>query len=78
MNVVTVYRTFNPADADLVASLLEAAGIEVDRVHDTASRMFDGYARAAGGIRLNVPEDQAADAAALIENKAEEIPPPLP
>ena len=74
MKLVTVYRTFNPADADVIYSVLEAANFDVVRTHDTAARLMEGYALAAGGILLEVPEDQASDARELLASAAD-IPP---
>lgn len=67
MNLVTVYRAFNPADAQLVRSRLEAAEFNVIVTHELASTNIDGYALAAGGILVQVPEAEAAEARELIE-----------
>jgi hypothetical protein len=65
MNLVTVHRSFNPAEAEVVRSRLEASEFDVTMVHDLASLSMDGYALAAGGI-LQVPENQAVAARELI------------
>jgi hypothetical protein len=67
MNPVTVYSAFNPADAQLIRSRLDAAGFHAVVVHEGASLALDGYAQAAGGILVQVPASEAADARALIE-----------
>jgi hypothetical protein len=66
MNLVTVHRSFNPAEAEVVRSRLEASEFDVTMVHDLASLSMDGYALAAGGILLQVPENQAVAARELI------------
>lgn len=68
MEFVTVYRGLNPAAAELVRSRLEANEFIVNIKNETAALSIDGYAMAAGGILVQVPEDQAEDARALIES----------
>jgi hypothetical protein len=68
MEYVTVYRAFNPAAADLVRSRLEANGFVVNLKNDVAARSIEGYAMAAGGIMVQVPDDQAPDARALLDS----------
>jgi hypothetical protein len=69
MKFVTVYTTFNPADAQLVRSRLEASEFLVNVKNENAALSMDGYAMAAGGIQVQVPEDQVDDARELIESK---------
>lgn len=66
MKLVTVLRTFNPAEADLVRSRLEAAGFAAILTHSDAARAMEGYALGAGGILVQVPEDESGDASALL------------
>ena len=66
MKLVTVYQAFNPADAALVRSRLDAAGFHPIVAHETSALSMDGYAMAAGGILVQVPEDEAADARELL------------
>lgn len=66
MNPVTVFTAFNPAEAQLVRSRLEAAGFLAFVVHELSALSMDGYALAAGGILVQVPAEQAADAKALL------------
>lgn len=68
MEPVTVYRSFNAADANLIASRLEASGFDTFIAHELSALTMDGYAMAAGGIKVQVPEDQASDARELIES----------
>jgi hypothetical protein len=61
-----VFQTFSSAEAQLVRSRLEAAEFTVNVAHELASLSMDGYAMAAGGIEVQVPEDAAEEALALI------------
>jgi hypothetical protein len=69
MEFVTIFRAFNPAAAELVRSRLEANEFLVNVKNETAALSIDGYALAAGGILVQVPEDQAAEAKALIDSQ---------
>jgi hypothetical protein len=62
MKLVTISTAFNPADAHLIRSRLEAAGFDAVVTHELAALGMEGYAQAAGGIRVEVPEDQVAEA----------------
>lgn len=66
MKLVTVYTALNPAEAQLANSQLEAAGFHSVVMGETAALSMDGYALTAGGIRVQVPEDEAADANLLL------------
>lgn len=68
MNLVTISRAFNPADAQLVRSRLEAAGFHPVVAHELSSLSLDGYAMAAGGILVQVPEEEAAEAKVFLES----------
>jgi len=68
MELVTVYRSFSPAEAQLIRSCLDAAGIPAEVMHELSGLSIDGYAMAAGGIRVQVPEDRADEARALIND----------
>ena len=62
MALVTVFTAFNPAEAQLVRSRLEAAQFHAVVSHELSALSMDGYALAAGGIRVEVPESEAAEA----------------
>ena len=62
MALVTVFRAFNPADAHLARSRLEAAQFHAVVTHELSALSMDGYAMAAGGILVQVPADEADDA----------------
>lgn len=69
MEFVTVFKAFKPAEAELVRSRLEANGFIVNVKNETAALSMDGYGMAVGGIWVQVPDDQFADARALIESE---------
>jgi hypothetical protein len=62
MQLITVFRAFNPADAHLVRSRLEAAEFHPVVMHELSALSLDGYSLAAGGILVQVPDQEAADA----------------
>ena len=66
MELVTVFRTFNPGEAELIRSRLDAAEFDVTLTHDLASLSLEGYALAAGGILVQVPDTEAQDAKELL------------
>ena len=66
MNFVTVFTTFNPAEAQLVRSRLEAAEFHAIVTHELSALSIDGYSMAAGGIKVQVPDEEAAEAAEFI------------
>src|ERR1041385_2136745 len=68
MPLVTVFCAFNPADAQLVRSRLEAAEFHPVVMHELSSLSLDGYAMAAGGILVQVPEEELADAREFLED----------
>jgi hypothetical protein len=72
MNLVTVYRTFNDADAHVARSVLEAGGIDVEVMNE---ELGSALAVSTGGIRLQVREEDEAAARELLASQA---PPPLP
>ena len=59
MALVTVFRAFNPADAQLVRSRLEAAQFRAVVTHELSALSLDGYGLAAGGILVQMPEQEA-------------------
>lgn len=60
--MTTIYSAFNPADAQLVRSRLEAAQFHPVVTHELSALSLDGYALAAGGILVQVPDSEAAEA----------------
>jgi hypothetical protein len=69
MKLITVQTAFNPADAQLVNSRLQAAGFHSVVMGEMAALSMDGYAITAGGIRVQVPEDEVADALLLLNGE---------
>jgi hypothetical protein len=68
MQLATVFQTFNPAEAELIASMIEAAGIPVHLANED-STLSVGSAVATGGVFVQVPSDRAEEARTLIETK---------
>ena len=62
MSFVTVLTAFRPAEAQLVRSRLEAAEFHPFVADELSALSIDGYSLATGGIRVQVPEPEAADA----------------
>ena len=71
MNPVSVYKALNPADAQLVFSRLEAAGFHPFVADEMAALSMEGYALAAGGIRVQLPESEFAEAREFLDTPAE-------
>jgi hypothetical protein len=67
MELVTIHRAFNPVSAQLIRSRLEAAGLVAFVQHELAALTMEGYSPAAGGILVQVPADQAAEAQAILQ-----------
>jgi hypothetical protein len=72
MKLVTVYKTFSPADAQLIRSMLDSAEIPATVAHELSALSLDGYALAAGGIAVQVPEDKVEAARELITTPPEQ------
>jgi hypothetical protein len=62
MDFVTVFTALYPMDAQLARSRLEAAGFHPFVTSEAAALSIEGYALAAGGIRVQVPAAEAAEA----------------
>jgi len=62
MSLLTVSRAFNPADAHLTSARLETAGFHPVVMNELSALSLDGYAMAAGGILVQVPAEEAAEA----------------
>jgi hypothetical protein len=61
MNFVTIFTAFNLAETQLIRSRLEAAGFHPFIANENVSSWLGGYSTATM-IRVQVPEDEAADA----------------
>ena len=75
MDLITIASAFNPADAQLMRSRLEAAGFHPSIKHELSSLSLDGYAMAAGGILVQVPALEAAEARAFLDYATAPEPP---
>jgi hypothetical protein len=73
VQLVTIHTSFNPIDADLVHSRLDAAQFHPVITHALSALSMDGYALAAGGILVQVPDNEAQDAIEFL--KPGNIPP---
>jgi hypothetical protein len=69
MDPVVVFRTFDLAEAQVVRSRLEGAGLHADVQHENSAANFDV---AGGGVRVVVPAEQADEARALVESRSDE------
>ena len=69
MDFVTVMTAFNPADAQLTRSRLEAAGFHPFVANETSALSMDGYGLTVGGILVQVPEAEAVDAREFLNAK---------
>ena len=67
MQLVTISRAFNPASAHLTRACLEAGGFHAVVTHELAALGLDGYAMAAGGILVQVPDEEQAEAKRFLE-----------
>ena len=68
MPLVTIHRAFNPADAQLVRSRLEVAEFHPVVTNELSALSLDGYALAAGGILVQVPEEEAEEARQFLDS----------
>jgi len=66
MRLVTVFQAFSPIEAQLVRARLEAANFHAVVTNELSSLSMEGYSMAAGGVLVQVPEGEAADARELI------------
>ena len=66
MKLVTVYTSFSPADAQLIRSRLDASKFHAVVTDELSALSVEGYSLMTGGIKVQVPEDEEADARALL------------
>ena len=67
MDLVTIFKAFSPAEAELTRARLEAAGFHAVVMGDLAAMSMEGYAQATGGIRVQVLENEAAEAREFLD-----------
>ena len=69
MQLVTVFSAFNPAEAQLVRSRLDAAGFHASVANELSALSMEGYSMAVGGIRVQVPENEVSEARELLSGE---------
>jgi hypothetical protein len=67
MSLEIVHISYSPAEAQLVRSRLEAAGFHPVVTDEIPSLTMEGYALAAGGVRVKVPESELEEAAEFLK-----------
>lgn len=70
MNTVAVFQTFNQTEAQLVRGQLEAAGFHPFIANENAAQYLGGFSKATT-LRIEVPENEAAEAKAFLDAPAE-------
>ena len=71
--MITIFTAFNPAEAQLVRSRLEAAEFHPVVKNEISALSMEGYALATGGIQVQVPDVEAAEAKEFL-NSSESLP----
>ena len=71
MKLVTIATNFNLADAGLVCSRLDAAGFHPTLVNENASSWLGATMSQASMLRIQVPENEAAEAKEFLDPPAE-------
>lgn len=61
-----MFETLNAAEAQLIRSRLEAAGLETEVDPEFDPLSVGAYATNSGGIQVKVPQDRAAEARVII------------
>jgi hypothetical protein len=74
MQLVTIFQAFNPAEAQLVRSRLEAAGFHPFVANELSALSVEGYSMAVGGICVQVPETEAAEAREFLAHPTSDSP----
>lgn len=68
MNLVTVFKAFSPAEAQLTRARLETAGFHAVVIGELAAISMEGYSQATGGIRVQVPDTEVTEARAFLDS----------
>ena len=71
MGFTTIQTSFNDVEANLIKSRLELAGFH-PHLKDENATMLTATPNTTGGIKIQVPDEEAADAAQYLENEAKE------
>jgi len=67
MNLVTIFKAFSPVEAELTRARLEAAGFHAVVMGELAAMSMEGYSLATGGIRVQVLEEEVAEAREFLD-----------
>jgi hypothetical protein len=71
MDLVTIFKAFSPAEAQLTRARLEAAGFHAVVAGEMAAMSMEGYSQTTGGIRVQVLDSEAAEARAFLDSPQE-------
>ena len=71
MDLVTLFTGFSPAEAQVVRSRLDAPGFHPFVAGELSALSIEGCSLAAGGIRVQVPENEATNAREFLNAPAE-------
>ena len=66
--MATIFQTMHQDEALVVKSLLESAGLLAEIAGEHILDVYPIFFPEAGGIRISVPDEEAEDAAAVIED----------
>ncbi len=66
MSLVTVFKAFSAAEAELTRARLEANGFHAVVMGELAALSIQGYSPATGGIRVQVPAGEADEVRAFL------------
>ena len=72
MDRVTVFTAVNPVQAEIIGTRLQAAGMDATVEGEAAAVSMEGYSLSTGGIRVQVPCSEEADARQLIDAHEED------
>jgi len=70
-DLVTVYKAFTSIDAQMIRARLEVAGFHPFVADEISSSVMKCGAVGVGGIRVQVPESEFAEARTFIDTPAE-------
>ncbi len=68
MELKTVFRALNSAEAQLVRSQLEAADFDVFVADESSALAVECYVLGVGGIRVQVSEDRESEAREFLKS----------
>ena len=64
--MITIFKSFSSAEAQIVRSRLEVAGFHAAVTDEIAAMSMEGYSMSTGGIRVQVPDSEAEEARAFL------------